>query len=102
VDDLVLGALSFGATVAAIVIPFVVVPEILERKGYNIRSRFVRGIVWVSFLAIVLVPAAARGYLMSVTNLADWLILAVALVVAVLYDYYRLNPEKIPWARAKA
>ena len=90
------------ATVVAIVVPFVVVPEILERRGgYNPRSGFVRGVVWASFLAIVLVPAIASGFLPSVTNPADWLIFLVAMAVAVQYDYYRLNPEKVPWARAK-
>ncbi|HEX9341010.1 MAG TPA: hypothetical protein VF992_07580 [Thermoplasmata archaeon] len=90
------------ATVAAIVVPFVVVPEILERRGgYNPRSGIVRGVVWASFLAIVLVPAIASGFLFSVTNPVDWLIFLLAMAVAVLYDYYRLNPEKVPWARPK-
>ncbi len=91
------------ATVVAIVVPFVVVPEILERKGgYNPRSGFVRGVVWASFLAIVLVPAIASGFLLSVGNPADWLIFLVAMAVAVLYDFYRLNPDKIPWARSRS
>ena len=87
------------ATVAAIVVPFVVIPEILERKGgYSPRSGFVRAVVWASFLAIILVPAIASGFLFSVTNLVDWLLFLVAMAVAVLYDYFRLNPEKVPWA----
>ncbi len=89
------------ATVVAIVVPFLVVLEILERKGgYNPRSGFVRAVVWASFLAIVLVPAIASGFLASVGNPADWLIFLVAMAVAVLYDYYRLNPERVPWARS--
>ena len=78
------------------------VPELLERRGYDPNSRFVRALVWVTFLAIVLVPAAISGLLMSVTNPVDWLIFGVAMTVAILYDYYRLNPSKIPWARARA
>ncbi len=89
------------ATVVALIVPFVVVPEILERKGgYHPRSGFVRAVVWASFLAIVLGPAIASGFLSSVGNPADWLIFLVAMAVAVLYDYYRLNPDKIPWARS--
>ncbi|HYU05830.1 MAG TPA: hypothetical protein VEM77_01450 [Thermoplasmata archaeon] len=101
--DLLQAAGIVIATVAAVVVPFVVVPEVLERKGgYNPRSGFVRGVVWASFLAIVLVPAIASGFLFSVTNPADWLIFLVAIAVAVLYDYYRLNPDKAPWVRSRS
>lgn len=93
--------LFFGAIIAAIIVPFVVVPEILERYGYNPRSRFVRAVVWISFLGIVLVPATASGFLSSVGNPADWTIFVLAVLVAILYDYYRLNPDKVPWARAR-
>lgn len=93
--------LILAATAAAVLVPFAVVPEILERIGYNPRSRFVRAVVWVSFLALVIGPAAATGFLFSVTNPADWGILLVALVVAISYDYYRLNPGKRPWARTR-
>ncbi|MCI4371050.1 MAG: hypothetical protein L3J78_00190 [Thermoplasmata archaeon] len=91
----------FAATIAAVVIPFAVVPEILERLGYDPRSGAVRALVWASFLAIVMIPAAAVGFLFSVTNVVDWLIFLVAMAVAILYDYYRLNPTKIPWARPR-
>src|SRR2546427_10735568 len=84
--------LLFGAIAVAIVVPFVVVPEILEGRGYNPRSAFVRAIAWATFLAIVLVPAASSGFLGSVGNPADWVIFLVAMIVAILYDYYRLNP----------
>src|SRR3989442_11116890 len=90
-----------AATFAAILVPFAVVPEILERLGYNPRRAFVRGIVWALFLTIVLAPAAATGFLFSVTNVADWVLFVLALAVAILYDYYRLNPTKVPWARAR-
>ena len=90
-----------AATIAAIVVPFVVVPEIFERLGYHPRRAFVRGVVWALFLAIVLVPAAATGFLFSVTNVADWVLFVLALTVAILYDYYRLNPTKVPWARVR-
>ncbi|MGI0149134.1 MAG: hypothetical protein ACREDF_06350 [Thermoplasmata archaeon] len=89
------------ATCVAVLGPFLVIPEVLERKGYNPRSRFVRGIVWASFLAILFVPAAASGFAFSVRNVADWLIFVVAMTVAILYDYYRLNPDKVPWGRAR-
>jgi len=58
--------------------------------------------VWTSFLAIILVPAIASGFLFSVTNLVDWLLFLVAMAVAVLYDYYRLNPDKAPWVRSRS
>lgn len=101
-EDYARGVLVVGATSAAIVIPFLIVPEVLERRGYDPRSRFVRALVWASFLAIVLIPAAASGLLLSVTNPVDWLIFGGAMIVAILYDYYRLNPSKVPWGRARA
>ncbi len=101
-EDFARGLLVVGATSAAILVPFLVVPEILERRGYDPRHRFVRALVWASFLAIILVPAAASGLLISVTNPVDWLIFGLAMIVAILYDYYRLNPGKVPWARARA
>ena len=99
--DLITTLVIVAGTFAAILVPFVAVPEILERNGYEPRSGFVRGVVWASFLAIVLIPAAASGFLFSVTNPADWVLFLVGLVVAVLYDYYRLNPDKRPWARPR-
>ncbi len=101
-EDYARAPLVVGASFAAILVPFLVVPEILERRGYDPRSRFVRALVWTAFLAIVLVPAAASGLLISVTNPVDWLIFGVGMIVAILYDYYRLNPSKVPWARARA
>ncbi len=98
--DVLRTAVIVIATVAAIVVPFVVVPEIFERRGgYNPRSGFVRGVVWASFFAIILIPAIASGFLFSVTNPVDWLLFFVAMIVAILFDYYRLNPEKAPWGR---
>jgi hypothetical protein len=102
VDGLVQQAVLFGAVCVAIVVPFVVIPEILERRGYDPRSRSVRGIVWVSFLVLVFGPAILSGFIFSVTNVADWLLFAVGMTVAILYDYYRLNPGKVPWARTRA
>ena len=101
VVDYARGLLVVGATSAAILVPFLLVPEFLERRGYNPRSRFVRALVWSAFLAIVLIPAAASGLLVTVTNPVDWLIFGVAMIVAILYDYYRLNPGKVPWARVR-
>jgi hypothetical protein len=102
VDPLLQYAVLFGAVCVAIVVPFVVIPEILERRGYNPRSGLVRGIVWASFLLIVFVPAMVSGFVFTVSNIADWLIFVVAMAVAILYDYYRLNPQKVPWARTRA
>lgn len=99
--DLWRGASIIAATGVAVVVPFLIIPEILERLGYNPRSAFVRGIVWASFLAIVSIPAAATGYLFSVTNPVDWLLFLGFVGVAVLWDYYRLNPEKVPWLRSR-
>jgi hypothetical protein len=100
--DLAQLLIVFAATAAAVLGSFVVVPELLERKGYDPRSGFVRGLVWTSFLFVVLVPAAIGGFLFSVRNVADWAYLALGLLVAILYDYYRLNPEKVPWSRRRA
>jgi len=99
--DLWREAVIIAATIMAVIIPFLVIPELLERLGYNPRSAFVRGIVWASFLAIVLVPAAAVGYLSSITNPVDWLLGVGFLTIAILWDYYRLNPEKVPWLRSR-
>ena len=101
-DGIVAAILLFGAICASIIGPFVVVPEILERMGLNPRSGVVRGFVWTTFLLILFVPATLSGFVFTVGNPADWVIFAVAMAVAILYDYYRLNPQKVPWARARA
>jgi small-conductance mechanosensitive channel len=80
----------------AILAPFVVVPELLERWGYDPKSRFVRMIVWATFLILVLVPAALSGFLATVTSPGDWLILAGAVLLAVFWEYYRLHPGQFP------
>src|SRR5207245_11758870 len=94
--DLWREAIIVAATIVAVLVPFLVVPELLERRGYNPRSAFVRGIVWASFLAIVLVPAAAVGYLFSITNPVEWLLALGFLTIALLWDYSRINPETAP------
>jgi len=99
--DLWREAVIIAATIVAIIVPFLVVPELLERVGYNPRSAFVRGIVWASFLAIVLAPAAAVGYVSSIINPVEWLLAVGFLTIAILWDYYRLNPEKVPWLRSR-
>jgi hypothetical protein len=90
-----------AASIGAILFAFVVVPEILERRGHNPRSAFVRAFVWASFLAIVFVPAVATGHVFSITNPADWLYGLGFLAVAILWDYYRLNPDKVPRLRSR-
>jgi len=99
--DLWREAVIIAATIVAIIVPFLVVPELLERLGCNPRSAFVRGLVWASFLAIVLAPAAAVGYVSSITNPLEWLLGLGFLTIAILWDYYRLNPEKVPWLRSR-
>jgi len=99
--DLWREAIIVAATIVAVLVPFLVVPELLERRGHNPRSALVRGIVWTSFLAIVLVPAAAVGYVFSITNPVEWLLGLGFLTIAILWDYYRLNPEKVPWLRPR-
>jgi hypothetical protein len=100
-DSILAGILLFGAICASIVGPFVVLPEILERKGFNPRSGLVRGLVWTTFLLILFIPATLSGYVFTVRNPADWAIFAVAMAVAILYDYYRLNPAKVPRVRRR-
>ena len=80
----------------AILFPFVVLPEILERWGYDPKGRFVRILVWTCFLLLVLIPAALSGFLATVTSPVDWLILAGAILVAVVWEYYRLHPGSFP------
>src|SRR5437867_13019362 len=100
-DNIVAAILLFGAICASIIGPFVVVPEILERMGLNPRSGVVRGLVWTTFLLLLLVPAILSGFVFTVRNLVDCVIFAVALTVAILFYYYRLNPQKVPRARAR-
>jgi hypothetical protein len=57
-----------AATIVAIVVSCLVVPEIVERRGFNPRSAKVRATVWLTFLAFVLVPAAVSGFVFSVAN----------------------------------
>ncbi len=80
----------------AILFPFVVVPEILERWGYDPKGRFVRVLVWATFLLLVLIPAAVSGFLATVTSPLDWFILFAAIVVAMVWEYYRLHPGEFP------
>lgn len=90
--DLLLIALIF----VAIIFPFVIVPEILERAGYDPKSRFVRLVVWSCFLIFLLVPAALSGFLATVTSPVDWLILIFVIAFAMLWEYYRLHPGEFP------
>lgn len=90
--DLLVIALVF----VAILFPFVVVPEILERWGYDPKGRFVRLIVWATFLILVLLPAAVSGFLATVTSPVDWLILLGAILFAMFWEYYRLHPGRFP------
>ncbi len=91
VDVLVIALVFF-----AIIFPFVVVPELMERWGYDPRSRFVRLLVWAVFLILVLMPAALSGFLATVTSPVDWLILVAAIAVAMVWEYYRLHSGKSP------
>ena len=90
-----------AAVFISILVPFVVVPEIFERRGYNPRSAWVRGVVWASFLTIIFIPAVATGYVFTIKTATDWLLGLGFLVIAVIWDYYRLNPEKVTWAKPR-
>ena len=90
--DLLVVALVFFA----ILFPFVVVPEILERRGVDPKGRSARIVVWTIFLILVLVPAALSGFLFTVTNPGDWIILIGAIALAMLWEYYRLHPGEFP------
>ncbi len=92
--DLLVAGVLFALILVVIVVPFVVVPEILERWGYDPKNPRVRLLVWACFLVLVLVPAALSGFLATVTNPADWMILAAAILVAFAWEYYRLHPER--------
>lgn len=94
--DLVVGVATIAATFAAVLVAFVVVPEVLERRGHDPKGAYVRAWVWGTFLALVLVPAALSGYLFTVTNPAEWFLLGIALVVAIAWEYYRLHPKTFP------
>jgi len=80
----------------AILVPFVVVPEVLERWGYDPRSRFVRLLAWTTFALLLLVPAALSTALWTVLGPGDWLLLFGAISFAMLWEYYRLHPGKFP------
>ena len=92
--------LVVAAVVTAIILPFLIVPEMAERLGYRPRSARVRALVWSIFVAIVFIPALvfARSFLFT-SSAADWLLLIAAMAVAILYDYYRLNPDRVHWSR---
>src|SRR5438132_13283980 len=74
----------FAAMAIAVIMPFVVVPEILAGKGFNPKSGSVRSLVSVSFLLIVFVRAVASWFRFSLRNLAAWAYLPVGLVLAIL------------------
>ena len=80
----------------AILFPFLVVPELLERWGFDPKSRFVRLVVWSCFVLLLLVPAALSGALWNVLGPADWIFLFGAVAFAMLWEYYRLHPGKFP------
>ena len=95
-----LNLLVIAAVFIAIIVPFVIVPEIAERTGRNRRSAHVRLAVWVTFLLILFVPAIALAPgLLGGASWADWLVFGGAMAVAILYDYYRLNPDRHPLVR---
>lgn len=80
----------------AILFPFVVVPEILERWGYDPKSRFVRLLVWSVFAVFLLVPATLSGALWSALTPADGLLIVIAVTLAILWEYHRLHPGEFP------
>ncbi len=86
--DVLIIALVF----VAILFPFLVVQEVLERWGYDRRSYFVRIVVWTSFLILVLLPAALSGYLGSIGPIG-WGLLFLVIVFAMAWEYHRLHPK---------
>ncbi len=80
----------------AVLFPFVVVPEILERWGYNPRSRFVRAVVWTTFALFLLVPATLSGALWTYLGPADYILIFGAVAFAMLWEYHRLHPGEFP------
>lgn len=80
----------------AILFPFLVVPEILERWGYDAKSRFARLVVWSCFLVLILVPAVLSGVLWNLMGPAGWLLLLAAVAFAMLWEYHRLHPWEFP------
>ncbi len=86
--DLLIVALVF----VAVLFPFLVVQEALERWGYDRRSFFVRIVVWSTFLILVLLPAALSGYLGSIGPIG-WGLLFLVIVFAMAWEYHRLHPK---------
>lgn len=80
----------------AILFPFVVVPEILERWGYDPKSRFVRLLVWTVFTVFLLVPATLSGALWTAVTPGDAVIAIFAVTLAILWEYHRLHPGEFP------
>ncbi len=80
----------------AILFPFVIVPEILQRWGYDTKSRFVRVVVWSVFVTFLIVPAALSGALWANLSPADWVVLALVVTFAALWEYHRLHPDTFP------
>jgi hypothetical protein len=88
--------LLYGLIAIAILVPFVVLPEILERWGYEPRSRFVRLLVWSCFVLLLLVPVVLSGTAGTVFGAGQWLLLFGAVSFAMLWEYYRLHPGTFP------
>lgn len=80
----------------AVLFPFVVVPEILERWGYDPRSRFVRLVVWSTFVLLIVLPGVLAGSLWTAVGAGDVLILIGAVAFAMLWEYHRLHPGEFP------
>lgn len=70
----------------------------MERFGYDSRSLGVRPVIWAAFLGLVFVPAAATGFLFGLTG-GEVLLLSAALLVAAVYDCYRLRPARWPGSK---
>ncbi len=88
--------LLYVLVAVAILFPFLVVPEVLERWGYDPKSRFVRALVWATFVLFLAVPAVLSGSVWSALSPAEWLLLLIALTFAGLWEYHRLHPDTFP------
>ncbi len=88
--------LLYVLVAVAILFPFLIVPEILERWGYDPKSRFVRILVWSVFVLFLVVPAVLSGALWTALSAAEWLVLLIAVILASLWEYHRLHPDTFP------
>lgn len=101
--DVVPLALTVTAYLAAIVIPLVLLPLVLERKlglPYNsVRSRL---LAWSAFIVLMLAVSLASASVVGTWDAGTWASLAVLLALAVGWDLYDMKTRRIPQGRHPA